>query len=579
MEYTSNPVWYAVQSLPYLIEYPYECSEQIFNRFFANALATYIVGQHPRIKAVFEQWKNDTAALLSNLQKNEELKQILIQETPWVLQAENEAQQKKNIALLFDVLKMNTGLQSSIEKLKQMQLESGGFPWFKGGSEDRYITQYILTGIGRLIKLNAVPKESMASIQSIIQNAISYLDDALMNDYKNLKKYKTDLKKNNLSATQIQYLFMRSYFTQDQKNKEAYNYYSQQAKQFWAQQSAYLKAMTAATLYRKGEYKFVTENILPSILENAVESKDAGMYWKDAHTGYYWHQAPIEQQALMIELINEIAGKEKNISFQNKIGDMQTWLLRQKQTTNWKTTKATADACFALLLNNSSTDINKQVTIQLGDNKINSSDEKTEAGTGYFKTKIDGNKVTPEMGNITVQTSTTKPAPGKSTPSWGAVYWQYFEDLDKITAAATPLSLTKKLFVENNSSQGKTLTPVNENDELKVGDKLIVRITLKSDRDMEYLHLKDMRAAAMEPLNVLSGYKWQDGLGYYEATKDASTNFFISYLNKGTYVFEYPLYVTHTGSFSVGVATIQCMYAPEFTSHSEGLKINVATNP
>jgi uncharacterized protein YfaS (alpha-2-macroglobulin family) len=147
--------------------------------------------------------------------------------------------------------------------------------------------------------------------------------------------------------------------------------------------------------------------------------------------------------------------------------------------------------------------------------------------------------------------------------------------MDKITPAATPLSLTKKLFIEKNTGKGKLLEPVNDNTELKTGDKIIVRIQLRSDRDMDYLHLKDMRAASMEPLNVLSGYKWQDGLGYYEAAKDASTNFFISHLPKGTYIFDYPLFVTHTGIFSAGIATIQCMYAPEFSSHSEGIKVRV----
>jgi uncharacterized protein YfaS (alpha-2-macroglobulin family) len=92
---------------------------------------------------------------------------------------------------------------------------------------------------------------------------------------------------------------------------------------------------------------------------------------------------------------------------------------------------------------------------------------------------------------------------------------------------------------------------------------------------MEYVHLKDMRASCFEPVNVLSGYRYQGGLGYYEATKDASTNFFIGWLPQGTYVFEYPLRVTHEGNFSNGITSIQCMYAPEFSSHSEGIRVEV----
>ena len=159
--------------------------------------------------------------------------------------------------------------------------------------------------------------------------------------------------------------------------------------------------------------------------------------------------------------------------------------------------------------------------------------------------------------------------------SWGSVYWQYFEQLDKITAHETPLKLSKKLFVETNTAGGPIITPITENNTLRIGDKVKVRIELRVDRDMEYLHLKDMRAAGFEPVNVISTYRYQDGLGYYESTRDASTNFFISYLPKGTYVFEYPVLVSHSGNFSNGISSIQCMYAPEFTSHSEGIRVTV----
>ncbi|MEO7266246.1 MAG: alpha-2-macroglobulin, partial [Ferruginibacter sp.] len=284
--------------------------------------------------------------------------------------------------------------------------------------------------------------------------------------------------------------------------------------------------------------------------------------------GYYWQQAPIESQALMIEAFTDIDKNNKTVD------DLKTWLLKNKQTNQWHTTKATAEACYALLLNgNNWLAEEKNITIQLGNTIINSADEKTEAGTGYFKKTIEGSKVQQGMGNIVVKVTSASPA--SSSTAWGAVYWQYFEDLDKITSAATPLILVKKLFIETNTARGPVLTPVKDGDQLHVGDKIKVRIELRSDRDMEYVHMKDMRAACMEPVNVISSYKWQGGLGYYESTKDASTSFFFSYLPKGTYVFEYPMFVTHTGNFSNGITNIQCMYAPEFSSHSEGVRVVV----
>ena len=571
VEFTSNPAWYAVQALPYLLEYPYECSEQTFNKFYANALAFKIANSSPRIKQIFDRWKTaDTAALLSNLQKNEELKSVLLQETPWVLQAQNEAQQKRNIALLFEMVRMSNELESSLSQLQEMQTSNGGFVWFKGGPDDRYITQYILTGVGRLEKLNAIPEKSRARINAIVKKALVYLDKKLRDDYESLIKHKVKLESNNLGYLQIQFLYMRSFFGNNGVSGEtlkAYTYYRKQSQQFWLQQSRYMQGMIALSLHRTGDIQ-AAMNITASLKQNALVSEELGMYWKDVTGGYYWYQSSVETQSLLIETFIELT-KDKKV-----IEDLKVWLLKQKQTQNWRTTKATADACYALLLQgNDWLASTPAVTIVLGDQTAKDSDQPAEAGTGYFKKTIAGKLVKPEMGNVEVSVSNA--AGNTAMPSWGAVYWQYFEDLDKITTAATPLKLSKKLFIEKNSDRGPVLQPVNEGEILQVGDKIKVRIELRSDRNMEYVHMKDMRGACMEPVNVISQYKWQGGLGYYETTKDASTNFFFNWLPKGIYVFEYPMFVTHAGTFNNGVTTIQCMYAPEFTSHSEGVRVNV----
>jgi uncharacterized protein YfaS (alpha-2-macroglobulin family) len=577
VEYTSNPAWYAVQALPYLMEYPYECAEQSFSRYYANTLASFISNASPKIKAVFEKWKiTDTTALMSNLQKNEELKAVLLQETPWVLDAQNETQQKKNIALLFDMVRLAAEKNKTLAKLKDMQTGNGGFAWFKGGRDDRYITQYIATGIGHLRKLKAVQGNDYAELKPIIDKALPYLDARIKEEYDNLVKYKAKLADNNLSSTAIQYLYMRSFFNETPINassKKAVDYYTGQATKYWLSQSKYMQAMIALALYRKEDTK-TPKAIIESLKQNSINSEEFGMYWKDFNKGgYYWYQAPIESHAMMIEAFTDIDANK------NTIDDLKTWLLKQKQTQNWGTTKATAEACYALLLNGSDwLSEEKMVTINLGNTTIKSTDDKSEAGTGYFKKRIEAAKVNPSMGNISVEVKSAKSSPsgdlGGST-SWGSAYWQYFEDLDKITSAETPLKLVKKLFIEKNSDKGPVLQAIKDGDVIKVGDKIKVRIELKSDRDMEYVHMKDMRASCMEPTNVISEYKYQGGLGYYESTKDASTNFFFGWIPRGTYVFEYSLFVTHNGNFSNGITSIQCMYAPEFTSHSEGVRVGV----
>jgi hypothetical protein len=532
-----------------------------------------IANSSPRIKQIFEQWKTkDTAALLSNLQKNEELKAVLLEETPWVLQAKTEAEQKRNIALLFDMVKMSIQLNGSYEKLKQMQSSNGGFVWFKGGPDDRYITQYIVTGIGHLKKLKAYANGQDDKLKQILSTAIPYLDQKIKEDYADLIKYKTDLKKYVPGSSVIQYLYMRSFFPEYKiaaASQTAYTYFRGRAQQTWTQQSKYMQGMSVLALGRTGDAATPVA-ILKSLKETSISNEELGMYWKDASRGWWWYEAPIERQSLLIEAFQEIGKDNKTVD------DLRTWLLKNKQTNSWESTKATAEACYALLLQGKEWLSNEPaVEINLGPAFIKTTEEK-EAGTGYIKHTIEGRLVVPEMGNITVTTGSSQiPPSGGGGASWGAVYWQYFEDLDKITTASTPLKLVKKLFIEKNTDRGPELTPVNDGDALKVGDKIKVRIELRVDRDMEYVHMKDMRAAATEPVNVLSSYKWQGGLGYYESTKDASTNFFFSSLRKGTYVFEYPLFITHAGNFSNGVTTIQCMYAPEFSSHSEGIRITV----
>lgn len=572
VEYTANPVWYAVQSLPYLTEFPYECAEQTFNRYYANMLAAGIANSSPRIKSIFEKWGTDTSKnrrLISALEKNESLKSILLQETPWLTQAKDETERMKQIAVLFDIARMGREADVNLQKIKDMQSPNGGFVWFKGGPDDRYITQYILTGIGHLNTLKLIPAENKTAWEDIINQALGYCDKRLAEEYNELEKSKTGINNNNLTRIAIQYLYMRSFFNSSANREEKpFNYYMQQAKKYWLQQDKYMQGMIALALFRSGD-KATAKAILASLKETAISGEELGMYWKDMRRGYYWYDAPVEQQALLIEAFAEINNDKISVNA------MKLWLLKQKQAQHWSSTKATAEACYALLLQGSDwLAATPSAKISLG-NKVFTSSAGDESGTGYFQHRIEGGEITSGMGNISVTISSQKQ---KDAPGWGAVYWQYFEDLDKVTASggtAMPLQLTKKLFVERNSDKGPVLYPITDTDTLQVGDKLKVRIELRADRDMEYVHLKDLRAAGAEPVNVLSTYKWQGGLGYYESTKDASTNFFFSSLPRGTYVFEYPLFVEQAGNFSAGVATIQCMYAPEFTAHSEGVRVRV----
>jgi uncharacterized protein YfaS (alpha-2-macroglobulin family) len=354
----------------------------------------------------------------------------------------------------------------------------------------------------------------------------------------------------------------------DKETTKAVTYYTSQSEKYWNTYNLYAKGQLALALFRTDK-KVVANKILKSLKENSITSDELGMYWKSNTAGYKYYQAPIETHALLIEVFSEL---EKN---PETIDHLKIWLLKNKQTNSWKTTKATTEAIYALLLNGTDwVSITEMVAIEVGRKEINPTkleNAQIESGTGYFKTSWNSTEITPQMSEVTI----VKKGDGIA---WGSLYWQYFEDLDKITSAATPLKLNKKLFLKTNTATGRELQEITNQTKLKIGDLITVRIEIRSEKTMEFIHMKDMRASGVEPINVISKYKWQDSLGYYESTKDAATHFFFSRIPKGTFIFEYDVRVNNAGNFSNGITTIQSMYAPEFNSYSKGTRLFIQKN-
>jgi len=569
----SQPAWYAVMALPYLMEFPHECAEQVFNRYYANSLARHIALSDPKIRRVFDLWKG-TPALDSPLTKNADLKGILLEETPWLRQANNESQARRNVGLLFDENHMGNELDRAFGKLREMQLGNGLWPWFPGGPGSEYISLYVATGFARLRALGVETDISPAL------RALPPLDHGLTKRYEEIlkeeKKHPGTLKKNHLDQWVAHHLYTRTFFLKDKAlgrgDKEAFDYFVGQAKQYWASLGSRMaRAHAALALHRLGG-KETALLVTRSLKENAVNEEEQGMHWKDAEgdgEGWWWWRAPIETQAMMVEAFREIDADPKAVE------DCQVWLLKQKQVQDWRTTKATADAVYALLLGAPGADrgpgrslppmlaSDALLEISLGGTVVKP--EKVEAGTGFYETRFAGPAVKPEFGDITV----TKKDQGVS---WASVHWQYLEDMTKVTPyAGTPLKLRKTLYVKTNTDRGPVIEPVRG--PLRVGDELVVRLELRTDRDMEYVHLKDQRGSGTEPVNVLSGYRWQDAFGYYEVTRDTASHFFIDRLPAGTHVFETSVRVQHAGRYQTGIAEIRCMYAPEFNAHSASIAI------
>jgi len=508
---------------------------------------------------------------LSNLEKNSELKSAILEETPWVRQAKSETEQKKRIALLFDLNKISNETASVLEELGRRQMPSGAFPWFTGGRENVYITQNIVEGIAHLLHLGIITDQD-GKYMHIVDRALVYLDEQTKVRYDRLKeritKYGGDINKDHLDQLSIHYLYIRSFFKNRRvqpASQTAYNYYFGQSEKYWLGKGLYLEAMLGLVLNRKSSQS--ADEVAKSLKERSFYSDELGRYW-NLGNGFNWYELPIESHAMMIEFFTEMEAEEDFVE------DMKIWLLKNKQTNHWKTTKATSAAIYALLIQGEDRGMiswieeSNEPEISLGNTKIDIASEGIEAGTGYFKKSWTATEITSDLGQISIKNN-------NESIAWGAAYYQYFEDLDKVDDfQETPLAVTRNLFVEEMTNSGPQLVSTDKNG-IHPGDRIIVRLEIKVDRNMSYVHLKDMRSSGFEPENVLSGYRWKGGLGYYESTRDLASHFFISQLNKGTYVFEYPVRAVHKGDFSSGITSIQCMYAPEFTSHSSGGRVEV----
>ncbi|WP_019947574.1 alpha-2-macroglobulin family protein [Hymenobacter aerophilus] len=572
LEMTPNPAWYAVQALPYLMEYPYECSEQVFSRLYANLLAAKILQSSPALRTTLAEWQRaaqagDQAALSSKLEQNQELKNLLLQETPWLRDAQSETERMRRLAELFDEPRLKAETARALAKLRQQQLPDGAFPWFEKMPADRYITQLIVAGFGKLQRLGAFDAMQDEQARPLLQNALAYLDGELQQDYARLcKQPKVDLKADHLNDVQIQALYARSFWPAvvvPKAAQPAWAYYQQQAATYWPGRTRYLQAQTALALHRAKTQSAAVGQIMTALSENALHSPELGMYWKDVRPGYYWREAPTETQATLIEAYDEIKNDQRAVD------ELKLWLLKQKQVQNWASTRATADACYALLLRGSDwlKPAAEPLTVTVGGQPAQPTSQ--QAGTGYYKISWPATEIKPAQGRVTVR----KPDAGVA---WGALYWQYFEQLDKVTPAATGLQLERRLYREQRTAAGPVLEPLTPAAPLRVGDVLVVRLILCADRDLEYVHLKDQRAAGLELIAQTSGYRYQSGLGYYESPRDAATNFFISYFPKGTHTFEYRLRAAQAGNFSGGLSQLQCLYAPEFTTHSAGTRVSIA---
>ena len=562
LNFSTNPVWYAVQSLPYLANVRTDRPESAFYVFYANSLSAYIADHVPNLMAYIKKWQIETPdALLSQLEKDEDLKAILLQETPWVLEAKSETEQRSRIANLFELNNLKQQQTETLEFLKKTQKPNGGWPWFEGMPESPYITTYILTGFGKLQRMNvwsAMSKADQNKADQICHDAVRFVEYSVAEYYREMRRYDREW---SIGSTMLDRLYALSFFDAQNSDRDfavAKKYFLDRLsdKKDWTRFNFSDRALAAMLLYRTGDVK-TAKLIIQSFKECAQKNEEIGMYWPKKYFTFMSHVATHAQ------IMSAFAEIDQN---QEMLDDLRVWLLTQKRTNMWENSASTAEAIYALLMRGTDWFAEgKDVTLRFGATPI--STEGGEAGTGFIQRRWNADEVTPEMRQLTVNNPTEHLV-------WGGLFRQYFVPIDEVKQDANGMKIRREVFVETVTDNGKLLVPIGKRT-LKVGDKLTVKLTLESPQDMSFVFVKDLRAAGFEPIEQISKYHYGDGMSYYQSTTDVDMEFFVEFLPKGVHQLEYSLYVTKEGNLSNGYALVQCLYAPEFSAYSDGMRVEV----
>ena len=576
LNFSTNPVWYAVQALPHLDGINMYCAENAFYVFYANTLSAYISDHIPQLMAYIRKWKVESPdALQSKLEQDPELKAIVLKETPWVLQAKNVQEQRSQLAMLFDALRLPLQQSKALKVMEKNQNYSGGWSWMEGMPESRFITTQILTGLGKLEKMGALASLNVSNqekVDKIVNKAVKFIENRVNMEYQISNESET---LSQLPAQVIGELYALSFFnpTLTAKTPEkAKKHYLDLMEQHWTDYNYSTQAKMALTLYRNGR-ETTAKKIMQSLKECAQTGEHIGMYWPKR---YFTFESDVATHANIMAAFAEIDPDDALLD------QMRVWLLSKRRFDRWPSSASTLEATHALLMRGSDWFAEgKEVTLRFGETPINT--EGGVAGTGFIQRRWNANEVTTDMRQLTVNNPTNHLV-------WGGLFRQYFVPIDEVKSNESGFTIKRELLVETVDEKGKELVPIGtafrqaqrpevpepvEGPTLKVGDKITVKLTFTNAQDMSYVFVKDLRAAGFEPIEQISHYEYNDRMSYYQSNTDTDMEFFIEFLPKGTHQLEYSMFVTKEGYLNNGYALIQCQYAPEFSAYSDGMKIRI----
>lgn len=563
IEYSNNPSWLMIQALPSLSKAKDDNAVSLMSAIYSNSIARHIMKQSPVIAQVVKLWKQEAASaesaraakggkadeagtsLQSVLEKNQELRELVLNETPWVMDADRESEQKKLLIEYLDESLCQNRLTDEVAKLRKLQLADGSFAWWKGMEGSRYMTTEVAEMMVRLNRMVGVQQET----KDMLTAALRFLQRKAAAEVKDMKTEAEKKRNVRPSELAIHYLYILS--LDGRKLDPAATYLLQNMAERTGEFTIYGKARAAVVLASNGQQAKAAD-YLQSIAEYSVSRPGMGRYFDTRNAYYSWRDYKIPTQVAAIEateMLGTKAGKAfaaENLTVQQAVDEMKLWLLQSKRTQAWDTPVNTVDAVYAflngkeILLQKSADD----ATIRIDGKPLQL--PQATAGLGYVKTSKLG---APHTLTIDKKNEGT---------SWGAVYAQFVQSSAEIAASEAGIKVVRK--VENAKN-------------VKVGDKVKVVLAITADRDYDFVQVVDKRAACLEPVTQLSGYQWS--MGCYVAPKDYTTNLYFGRLSKGRHVVEMEYYIDRKGEYQAGTCVAQCAYSPEFGGRAEAYRLNV----
>ena len=558
LEYSATPIWYAIQSLPSMIRLADISTLSFFYSMMGSAISQDLCRRYPVIREMLDEWQQlPVSEWQTQLERNQDLTGTLLEETPWVMENRNERDRLHDLARNLASDRTDEAFSYALQRLIATQNYNGGWSWIPGFESSMYVTKEIMHGLGQLIEGGII--EETPEISRMVQNGIDYIDKYYYKEYDVKDKPET------LGYDQLYYLLIRSYFQSYKFNgltQASHTYFTRLADiEDTHNLNLMYRAQLALLMARTGKDS-QAKHITATIADRALYDDEMGRYWRDNAGGMMWYEAPIETQSLIIRLFLAVGR-------QTEATEAARWLLKQKQTTGWGTSPATAQAVTALMATGSSTQLvsDPDITIYVGKEALQASTQKATAG---LTTQTWQGPISRDKADIVIDAKT----PGIS---WGAIYRTFTETLDHVESQSNGITLKRSIWRVIHGSDGDRLEQVKPGTILHVGDQVRIKFDVTTDRNLEYIQLSDMRAATAEPMSTHAGfsYNWYDDIGYYAAPGNTRNVFYIYRLSKGSYVIEYDVKVQKPGHFTVGNAVMQCMYAPAFRATTESATLTV----